>query len=93
MLVTVRIVVTDPVTVGLNVTDRLQDLPTASVVGQLPMVAVNGADVDSAPAGKMMAPGPLLVSLTFCVVLVLSRRVPKVTVVGDTRVGPATTGA
>ena len=93
LLVTVKLVVTDPTAVGLNVTDRLQDLPAASAVGQLPRVTENGADVDSPAADRLMTPGPLLVSLTFCVVFVLSRRVPKATVAGVTSVGAVTTGA
>ena len=49
LLVTVRLPVTSPTTVGRKLTDRLQDLPAASVAGaagQLPKVAVNG------PAGS-----------------------------------------
>ena len=43
LLVTVKLLVTGPTTAGLNVTDRLQDLPSVSVAVQLPLV-VEGDD-------------------------------------------------
>jgi len=43
LLVTFKLPVTGPTTAGLNVTDRLQDLPSVSVAVQLPLV-VEGDD-------------------------------------------------
>src|SRR4051794_20983372 len=62
--------------VGLKLTLRLQFLPAASEAGQLPRAAVNGApEVDTDVISN--APGPLFVSLTLAVVVVLIRFVPK----------------
>ena len=71
LLVTVRLPVTGPTAVGRKLTDRLQDLPAASVAGatgQLPRVAVNGpVVVTGLVAAKSSAPGPLFCTLMFCV--------------------------
>ena len=67
---TVKLPVTGPTAVGRKLTDRLQDLPAASVAGatgQLPRVAVNGpVVVTGLVAANSSAPGPLFCTLTFC---------------------------
>ena len=68
LLVTVRTRVASPTTVGLKLTDRLQDLPAVRVVGQVPMVAVYGpAGNDSGFAANTRLPGPLFETLTLTV--------------------------